>query len=488
MRSKGLLALLTILLVVSLVPVGCAPQPQTAKPTERPTATEAAEVEEPAETEMAKGAATEEAPAGELFLDVGEHPPITLTVNESPWYPAFEKVVELYEQQTGNQVNLDATPFSGLLEKARNAVRDVESPYDIVTIDWGWAVEFYAGGFLTPLREIDPDFEWDSALFTYADSIYWDDKTQWRDPDGEITTFSPQGNTQLLYYRADLYEEAGLDPPETWDDVIKACEMFHNPPDMYCFVTRGERGNAINFDFQPFLVGFGGDIIKDGQSGDFTVIINSPEAKRALDLFVEMLTKWGPPDAGAIGQSDVIQYMVTGKAVHALIVTAAWANMDNPEKSAVVGKVDVTVPPKSADGVHASGIGNLLMGIPQNLPDERKQAALAFAKWFLTYQAQYEFGKSGAGPVRRDVYQSDLAEKPEFRWMKAHLDNLDKYSVQGLGYKEGAQVEQIMGLRLNQALIGELSIAEALNCAAEDIYKVFKENGRNTGMLEPLPE
>ncbi len=40
-------------------------------------------------------------------LDVGKQPPITILIASTPWYPAFEKVVELYEQQTGNQVKLD---------------------------------------------------------------------------------------------------------------------------------------------------------------------------------------------------------------------------------------------------------------------------------------------------------------------------------------------------------------------------------------------
>ena len=64
----------------------------------------------------------------DAFADVGKQPPITILITSSPWYPAFEKVVELYEQQTGNQIKLDMTPFGGMLEKARNAVRGRRAP------------------------------------------------------------------------------------------------------------------------------------------------------------------------------------------------------------------------------------------------------------------------------------------------------------------------------------------------------------------------
>ena len=89
-----------------------------------------------------------QAPAGKPFLDVGKQPPITILVASTPWYPAFEKVVGLYEQQTGNSIKLDTTPFGGMLEKARNAVRSGKSPYDLMMLDTQWTIEFYEGGFL----------------------------------------------------------------------------------------------------------------------------------------------------------------------------------------------------------------------------------------------------------------------------------------------------------------------------------------------------
>jgi multiple sugar transport system substrate-binding protein len=467
-------------LTVTLLAPQCAPP---VAPTEAPAP------EAPKEEEAAKPAeeAKEEAPSEELFLDVGKHPPITMLINDSPWFGGFEKVVELYEEQTGNVMNLDVTPFPGMLEKARNAVRDEESPYDLLNITAGWIIEIYAGGYLTPIHEIDPDFKLDPQVITYDDSLFWNAETEWTGADGELVALPINGNIQLMYYRADLYEEAGLDPPETWDDVKAACEKLHTPPDVYGYVVRGERGNAIRYNWMPYMMGHGASIVKDPANGDFTVTINSPEAKEALDLYIELAEKYGPPDSGAIGQGDMIQLMTTGKAAHVVMVAAAWPNMDNPDKSVVVDKVNVTVIPRPADGVNATTIGHWVGGIPKNLPDEQKQAALAFLKWFLTYDAQYKYTEFGAVPVHQGVYESELGDRNEFRWLKAMAASTP-YAKRVLAYKEGPQVEQVLGLRLNQALIGELSSAEALNLAAEEIHKIFLESGRNTGMLEKLPE
>jgi multiple sugar transport system substrate-binding protein len=71
--------------------------------------------------------------------------------------------------------------------------------------------------------------------------------------------------------------------------------------------------------------------------------------------------------------------------------------------------------------------------------------------------------------------------------MPAYQEEI-KYGKQLLGYSEGPAVNQALGLRLNQALIGELSSAAALNQAAKDIEAIFKKGGRKTGQIEPLSE
>jgi multiple sugar transport system substrate-binding protein len=413
--------------------------------------------------------------------------PIRILINDSPWFRGFEAVVDMYEAETGNRVELEVTPYGGVLERARNAVRGGESPYDLVNLDSQWTIEFYSGGFLTPLTDIDAGFRLPDEVFEYGDSYYWNAERNWRTSDGgQLMAFPPNANVQLFFYRSDLYDEAGLEPPETWADVRAACDLLQGP-ELYGMVMRTERGNAIRFDWMPFMLGHGARIVADPENGDFTVTVNSPEAKEALDLFAELANECGPPNVGAIGQGDVIQLLATGRALQGLAVVAAWPSLNDPERSAVVGRLASVVMPRPDGGEHASAIGNWHLGVPLNISDERKRAALAFAEWFLTYDAQYAYAEAGGVPVRQDVYESDLADRQEFSWMRAYLDT-QPYGHQVLGYAEGAQVEEALGLRLNQAVIGELGTAEALDLAAEEIMRIFETTGRDTGMLPPLAE
>ena len=54
---------------------------------------------------------------------------------------------------------------------------------------------------------------------------------------GGYASVPVDGWTQMLVYRADLFAEAGLEPPNSYENVLAAIEALHNPPEMYGFVA-----------------------------------------------------------------------------------------------------------------------------------------------------------------------------------------------------------------------------------------------------------
>lgn len=55
--------------------------------------------------------------------------------------------------------------------------------------------------------------------------------------DGEVASVPVDGWTQMIVYRADLFSEKGLAPPNTYANVLAAIDALHNPPEMYGFVA-----------------------------------------------------------------------------------------------------------------------------------------------------------------------------------------------------------------------------------------------------------
>ena len=100
--------------------------------------------------------------------------PINIVINQSPWLAGFAGLVDLYKSETGNQVTLDVNPYAGSLEKQRNAVRSAKSEYDILIVNGIFYPEMYHGGFLEPLKNIDPNFKLDPQIYTYDDTVCFD--------------------------------------------------------------------------------------------------------------------------------------------------------------------------------------------------------------------------------------------------------------------------------------------------------------------------
>jgi multiple sugar transport system substrate-binding protein len=412
--------------------------------------------------------------------------PITVVINQSPWFDSFRKTVELYERETGNKVELDVNPFAGSLEKQRNSVRAKQGQYDLLIMNSGWFAEMYFGGFVEALSDIDPDFKLDADIFTLNDTVFFDPVKKTMAPGGKLMSMPISPLIPVLYYRGDLYKEAGLKAPQTFAELEAVAKKFHKPPKMYGIVQRGARGPAtVSFDFYTYLYGFGGGLFKNQAAGDYSVTLNSEQGRTALDYYVRLAREAGHPKTAAMDQADLIQNMVTGKTAHVMMVIAAWSQMDDPQKSAVVDKVEFAPTPHGPNLTTAPGLGHWLGGVAKNIPDDRKRATVEFLRWYQTKPAQMATAQAGGIPVSAAPYREPIAQERRFRWMKAIAESLP-HAVSTMNFPEAGEVIPILELGLNQAIADEITPVAALNSMADQIHAVMTKYKYNTGTLPKL--
>ena len=412
--------------------------------------------------------------------------PITIVINQSPWFESFRKTVELYEKETGNKVELDVNPFAGSLEKQRNSVRAASGLYDILIMNSGWFAEMYFGGFVDPITDIDPGFKLDPDVYTLGDTVFFDSTKKAMTSAGKLMSIPISPLVPLLYYRGDLYKEAGLKTPQTFAELEANARKLHNPPKMYGIVQRGARGpHTVAYDFYPYLYGQGGNIFKNQAGGDYSIVLNDAKGKTALDYYIRLAREAGHPKTAAFDQAEVIQHMVTGHAGHIMMVVAAWSQMDDPAKSAVIDKVEFAVAPHAEGVTPGPALGHWLGGVSRNVPDDRKRAAVQFLRWFQTREAQVATAKLGGIPISAAAYKDPIAEERKFRWMKPLAESL-KYAVNPYQFPQASEVIAILELGLNRAIAGETTSVDALNSMASEINVVMTKHGYASGKLEPL--
>jgi multiple sugar transport system substrate-binding protein len=177
--------------------------------------------------------------------------------------------------------------------------------------------------------------------------------------------------------------------------------------------------------------------------------------------------------------------MLTGKAAHIVVVVSAWSQMDDPDKSAVVDKVEFAPPPHAPGFSPGPGLGHWLGGIARNIPDDRKRGAVEFLRWFQTRDAQLAYAKAGGIPVSAATYRDPIAGERRFRWMKA-LGEALPHAVNIYQFPQASEVISILELGLNQAVAGNTTSIEALNGMATQIHDVMSKHGYKTAMLPPL--
>ncbi|MFI5015325.1 MAG: extracellular solute-binding protein [Hyphomicrobiales bacterium] len=412
--------------------------------------------------------------------------PITIVINQSPWFDSFSKTVELYEHESGNKVELDVNPFAGSLEKQRNSVRAAAGAYDILIMNSGWFPEMYAGGFVDPIIDIDPGFKLDPDVYTLGDTVFYDAQKKTMTPAGKLMSVPISPLIPLLFYRGDLYKERGLATPETFAALEANAKALHKPPSIYGIVQRGARGpHTVAYDFYPYLFGHGGAIFKDPAGGDYTVTLNSAEGRAALDYYIRLAKEAGHPKTASLDQAEVVQNMLIGKAAHIMPVVAAWSQMDDADKSAVVDKVEFAPVPHLEGLPSRPGLGHWLGGISRNVPDARKRAAVEFLRWFQTKDAQLATAKAGGIPVNAAVYRDPIAQDRRNRWMKPLAASLPT-AVNPYQFPESGEVIAILELGLNRAIAGELSAVDALNGMADQVHAVMEKYRYRTGELAAL--
>lgn len=413
--------------------------------------------------------------------------PMTIVINQSPWFDSFRKTVELYEKETGNKVELDVNPFAGSLEKQRNSVRAANGPYDLLIMNSGWTAEMYFGGFVEPIGAIDPSFKLDPDVYTLDNTVYFDANKKTMSAAGKLMSVPISPLIPLLYYRGDLYKGSGLKAPETFGELEANAKKLHKPPSRYGIVQRGARGPAsVSYDFYPYLYGFGGGIFKNQAAGDYSVTLNNEAGRTALDYYLRIAKEAGHPQTASLDQAEVIQNMLTGKAAHIMVVVSAWSQMDDPDKSAVIDKVEFAVPPHAEGFSTGPGLGHWLGGIARNVPDDRKRSALEFLRWFQTREAQLAYAKVGGIPVSAASYRDPIAQERRYRWMKP-LGEALPHAVNIYQFPEASEVISILELGLNQAVAGNTTSVQALNSMAEQIFGVMSKHNYNTGKLPALP-
>jgi multiple sugar transport system substrate-binding protein len=386
----------------------------------------------------------------------GSDKTLTIAVNAGVEGSALKAAAQEWGELRGTRVDVVELPYANLFEKESLDLQSRTGAYDVIMLDDPWLPKLVADGGLTRLpREPDADFL--ASCLAVC-----------RHPFGSQTFYALPyvGNSQLFFYRKDLFEKHKLGAPDRWENVLSAAKTIGAREKIYGYVMRAAPGNPAVADFMPLLWAFGGDIFDArGQPS-----VASPEAIEALRFMIE-LGKSAPPGYAGFNADEVSAHLLQGTAAMSINWPAWISAMDDPSKSKVQGKIEFA-PMPSARAPGVAELGAWLLAVP--VASSHRDAAFDFIYWATDAGQMMQAAQRGNPPTRRSVFQSpDLVKK--FRAFPVQLAALEAARPRPRT-AQWNEIENAFGVSLSQANSGAISPEVAMQQANREIGAILDRN------------
>jgi multiple sugar transport system substrate-binding protein len=285
-----------------------------------------------------------------------------------------------------------------------------------------------------------------------------------------------------LYYRRDLFEEAGLKIPGTTpeeaytpEDYLKAAVELNIPGERWGTVITAMKHPETTAQILNWMYMFGCPVVTD--TGE--VCVNNSEGIKAIEFVADLINKQ------QVAPREGINYFCVD--AHTLFVEdqvamcPGWPYFpyvaEDPTSSKIIGKWDVGVMPLAGrDPSRYYYFGDVWSWVmAKGIPEPRKKVAWEFMKWIASTQLQTEMFKlSGELPGRYSCFKDPALNTKPVAVHLAQQDRSKAYNMQALGLAYG-KFEQAM-LEMYQAVIlGQASARDALDTASIKIEAALQE-------------
>jgi len=242
--------------------------------------------------------------------------------------------------------------------------------FDLVTIG-AYEVPIWAKQhWLTKLDDLGPEYNANDLLPPIR-SVVTVDGTQYASP------FNGEGT--ITMYRKDLMQKAGLTMPAqpSWDFIASAAQKLNDPAHgVYGICLRGKAGWGENMAIIVAMSNsFGARLFDEHWRPQF----DSPEWKRTLTTYVDLMHTAGPPGAVANGFNESLALFAGGKCAIWVDSTVAAPSLSDPKTSSVADKTGFANAPDAGRGRGTNWLWTWALAIPAS--STKAIAAKKFITW-----------------------------------------------------------------------------------------------------------
>ncbi len=362
-------------------------------------------------------------------------------------------VEEFNASQDRIKVDIVAKDFSSLVSDAVRAFATGTAP-DILEIDNPEVGLFSSRGVLLELSELAAEaenFDVGAMLPGMRAAGTWDDG---------LYAIPKAANTIALYYNADMFTAAGLDPdqpPQTWSELRAAAEALEAAnPDVAGLSFSAAANEEGTFQFLPWVQMGGADYDS----------LDAPEAVEALaywsDLYRDGLVI---EDAISTGQWNLTGiFNGGGSAMH---ISGPW-ELSRMDETAEFDWRVALLPTRDDSDLRSSALGEFMHVV--NAETDNAAAAFEFIDWYHSNDADL-WNRFGLIPGFTGV---KFTPENFGQAYEVFAEQVTYAQVRG-PHPEWPRISKAIQTALQSALTGEADPAEAMERAASEVAQVLSD-------------
>lgn len=336
---------------------------------------------------------------------------------------------------------------------------------DIVSMDVPYVPEFAAAGWTIAV---------DDALGGGEREKFYKGTLDGATFNGKLYAVPWFNNGPGLFYRKDLLDKAGLQPPKTYDELLAACQKLQTPQ-IAGFIQQMPQSEGGIINWMEYLWGYGGDLVDD----KLNVIVDKGTAgvdsmQKLKDFIYKDKIMPESVLALKLGQ-DATNIFATGGAVFLRIWYGNVSTLYDPKQSKLTtDQWGVTnLPSKDGTKPGPGCLGTWNLGV--STYSKHQKESVEAIKWLTSLEQQTaRFLDNVNLPARPAVFDNPQvqAKYPYAKSAQSSLDNLKPRPVTPFwGQMSADAVQPQFGLSFSN----KKDSATAIKDMADAMRKIIKQ-------------
>jgi multiple sugar transport system substrate-binding protein len=259
--------------------------------------------------------------------------------------------------------------------------------FDVFAIDVIWVQEFARAGWILDVDAVLPESDRRSYFPAAMEAASYE---------GRLYAVPWYLDVGVLFYRRDLLDRYGFDPPRTWSQLVSIVRRIldkEGDPTLMGFLWTGKQYEGLVCVALEFIWSRGGSLLELNVAGE-----------QAVGFMRDLIERERvSPQVVALADEETVRLLFgNGRAVFMRNWPYAWKLLNDP-RSPISGKSGMAALPAFEGHEPTSVLGGWMLAVPAR--SAHREVAIELARFLTGKQVQRRMAHSaGYHPARRDLY------------------------------------------------------------------------------------